>query len=48
MAEPAEVAEDIYTGYKKGKEIIYTKWLWRWIMAIIKAIPEKIFKRLKL
>ena len=48
MAEPAEVAEDIYTAYKKGKEIIYTKWLWRWIMAIIKAIPETVFKRLKL
>ncbi len=47
-AEPAEVAEDIYTAYKKGKDIIYTKWLWRWIMAIIKAIPEKVFKRLKL
>jgi decaprenylphospho-beta-D-erythro-pentofuranosid-2-ulose 2-reductase len=48
MAEPEEVADDIYTAYKTGKEIIYTKWLWRWIMAIIKAIPEKIFKRLKL
>jgi len=48
MAEPAEVAEDIYTAYKKGKEIIYSKWLWRWIMAIIKAIPETVFKRLKL
>ena len=30
MAEPAEVAEDIYTAYKKGKGNIYTKWLWRW------------------
>lgn len=48
MAEPAEVAEDIYIAYKKGKEIIYTKWFWRWIMASIKAIPEKTFKRLKL
>lgn len=48
MAEPEEAAEDIYIAYKKGKEIIYTKWLWRWIMAIIKAIPETVFKRLKL
>jgi decaprenylphospho-beta-D-erythro-pentofuranosid-2-ulose 2-reductase len=48
MAETHEVAEDIYIAYKKGEEIIYTKWLWRWIMAIIKIIPEKIFKRLKL
>ncbi|MCK9374513.1 MAG: SDR family oxidoreductase [Syntrophobacterales bacterium] len=48
LAEPAEVAADIYAAYKKGKDIIYTKWLWRWIMAIIKAIPETVFKRLKL
>ena len=48
LAEPGEVAEDIYNAYKKGKEIIYTKRSWRWIMLIIKAIPEKIFKRLNL
>jgi len=48
MAEADEVAEDIYAAYKKGKEIVYTKWLWRWIMVIIKSIPEKIFKRLTL
>lgn len=48
LAEPDEAAEDIYAAYKKGKEVIYTRWLWRWIMAIIKAIPETIFKRLKL
>lgn len=48
LADPDEAAEDIYAAYKKGKEVIYTKWLWRWIMAIIRAIPETIFKRLKL
>jgi len=48
LASPEEVAEDIYRGYKKGKDIVYTKWFWRWIMLIIKMIPEKIFKRLSL
>lgn len=48
MAEPDEVAADIYNAYKKGKEIIYSKRLWRWIMAVIKAVPETVFKRLKL
>jgi short-subunit dehydrogenase len=43
-----EVASDIYQAYQKGKDIIYTKWLWRWITAIIKLLPEKLFKRLKL
>ena len=46
LAQTEEVASDIYQAYKKGKDIIYTKWLWKWIMAVIKLLPEKIFKRL--
>ena len=45
MAEPEEVAEDIYTAFKKGRDIVYTKWFWRWIMTIIRLIPEWAFKR---
>jgi decaprenylphospho-beta-D-erythro-pentofuranosid-2-ulose 2-reductase len=48
VATPEEVAFDIYTAYKKGKDVLYTKWFWKWIMLVIKAIPEKIFKRLSL
>jgi len=47
-AEPSEVAEDIFSAQQKGKDVIYTKWFWRFIMLIITAIPEKIFKRLSL
>ncbi len=47
-ATPRQVAEDIFRAHQKSKEIIYTRWFWRWIMAIIKAIPESIFKRLSL
>ena len=48
IALPEEVAEDVYRAYKRGKEIIYSKGLWKWIMWVIKAIPEKVFKRLKI
>jgi len=48
MATPEEAAQDVYQAYRQGKEIIYTKWFWKWIMLIIKALPEKIFKRAKL
>ena len=48
IAEPEEVAEDVYKAYKKRKDIIYTKWFWRIIMFLIKITPEKIFKMLKL
>lgn len=47
-ATPAEAAKDIYAGYKNKKNVIYTKWFWRYIMVIITLIPETIFKRLKL
>ena len=47
-ATPDQVAGDIYKAYTKSRDIVYTRWFWRWIMAIIKAIPESLFKRLSL
>ncbi len=47
-AEPVEVANDIFRGWKKGKSIVYTKGIWRFIMLIIQHIPEFLFKRMKL
>ena len=43
-AQPEEVAEDIYKAQQKGKSVIYTKWIWRYVMMIIKMIPEWKFK----
>ncbi len=43
-AQPEEVAEDIYKAQQKGKNVLYTKWMWRWVMLIIKMIPEWKFK----
>ncbi|MBW8686902.1 SDR family oxidoreductase [Chitinophaga rhizophila] len=47
-AQPQDVATDIYKAVKAKKNVIYTKWFWRYIMLIIKSIPEFIFKKLKL
>lgn len=47
-ARPEEVANSIFTGIKKGKNVVYVKWFWRWIMLIITSIPESIFKKKKL
>ncbi len=43
-AQPQQVAEDIYSAQQKGKNVLYTKWIWRWVMFIIKMIPEWKFK----
>lgn len=47
-AQPEEVAHDIFQAQQKGKNILYTKWIWRWIMLIIKCIPEFQFKKMSI
>jgi decaprenylphospho-beta-D-erythro-pentofuranosid-2-ulose 2-reductase len=47
-ASPEKVAQDIFKAWKKKKNVLYTKWMWRWIMAIIRSIPEWKFKKMKL
>jgi len=47
-AQPDAVAKDVYKAAAKKKNVLYTKWFWRYIMLIIKSIPEGIFKKLKL
>jgi decaprenylphospho-beta-D-erythro-pentofuranosid-2-ulose 2-reductase len=45
---PAQVADIIYNAYIKKKNVIYVKWFWRYIMLIIKMIPEFQFKKMNL
>ena len=47
-AMPDEVALDIFNAHQKGRDEIYTKWFWRYIMLIIRHLPEFIFKRTNL
>lgn len=47
-ASPDKVAADIDKAIVKGKREIYTPWFWRWIMLIIKSIPEAVFVKMKL
>jgi decaprenylphospho-beta-D-erythro-pentofuranosid-2-ulose 2-reductase len=47
-ATPGLVAEAVYKAIKKKRNIIYVKWFWRWIMLVIRNIPEPVFKKLKL
>jgi decaprenylphospho-beta-D-erythro-pentofuranosid-2-ulose 2-reductase len=47
-ASPEIVANSILRSIDKRRDIIYVLWVWRWIMLIIKLIPERIFKYLKL
>ena len=48
VASPDQVARAIEHAIRQQKNDVYTPWFWRWIMAIIKSIPEPIFKRMRL
>jgi len=47
-ATPEQVANDVYRAVLKKSNVIYTRWFWRWIMLLIRNIPEPIFKKMKL
>jgi hypothetical protein len=47
-AKPEQLAAKILKAVEKKKNVIYVLWMWRWVMLIIRNIPEGIFKKLKL
>ncbi len=47
-AQPETVATVIFKAVKRKKNVLYVKWHWKYIMLIIKLIPEGIFKKLSL
>ena len=47
-ASPDSVAKDVWKAWKRRQNVLYTKWMWRYIMAIIRTIPEWKFKTMKL
>lgn len=48
VASPDDVARDILRGLRKGRNVLYTPFFWRFIMAIIRSVPEPIFKKLSI
>ncbi|MCD6582409.1 MAG: SDR family oxidoreductase [Desulfuromusa sp.] len=47
-AQPETVAKDIYQAQQNGTNVLYTKWIWRWVMLIIRNIPEFQFKKMSI
>lgn len=45
---PEEVAKAVYAAVSNKNNVIYVKWMWRWIMLIIRSIPESMFKKMKM
>jgi short-subunit dehydrogenase len=47
-AAPEKVAADIDRALASGFGAVYTPWFWRWIMLLIKHVPERLFIKTKL
>jgi short-subunit dehydrogenase len=47
-ATPGQVAEAVFNGLEKKRNTVYVLWMWRWIMLVIRHIPEAVFKKMKL
>jgi len=47
-ARPERVARDTLRGIARDRAVVYSPGIWRVIMTIIRAIPDRIFKRLDL
>lgn len=48
MVGPEVVAQAAFKAAQRGTEVVYAPAPWRLIMAIIRAIPERIFKKLSI
>ena len=48
VSSPLRVSQDISRALQRQTNVLYTPRKWRWIMCIIRSIPEQIFKRLKM
>ncbi|OED47356.1 SDR family oxidoreductase [Leisingera sp. S232] len=47
-AAPEEVAEAILHAVERGRDVVYVRPVWRMIMAIIRILPERLFKKTSL
>jgi len=44
-ASPQNAAKIIIKAIKKRKNTVYINWMWKYLMFVIKLIPESIFKK---
>jgi hypothetical protein len=47
-ASPERAAAVILRAAGRGRDVVYVPGIWRLVMAVIRAIPEPVFKRLSL
>jgi short-subunit dehydrogenase len=47
-SSPDRIAVDMERAVRRGRRVVYSPWFWRPIMAVIRALPWFVFRRLKI
>lgn len=45
---PEKIAKDIFSAIQKSRNVVYVPFFWKYIMLVIKAIPEALFRKMTL
>jgi decaprenylphospho-beta-D-erythro-pentofuranosid-2-ulose 2-reductase len=46
-ASVEKVATDIVQAIDRGSKVLYTPWYWKWIMILVRSLPERLFMKIK-
>jgi len=47
FASPQRVGRGVYRAMRRGRAVVYLPWFWRWILLVLRLLPESVFKRLR-
>lgn len=45
VAPPERAARDMLRALARGRTVVYTPWFWRWIALALRALPERVMRR---
>ncbi len=48
FVKPEQIAVGIVAAIDNKREVVYLPFFWRWLMLVVRALPEPLFKRLEL
>jgi len=48
FAKADAVGRTAYDAIAAGRDVVYVPWFWRWVMFVIKCVPEPVFKRMRI
>lgn len=43
--EPEAVARDVHRAIERGRPVVYTPGIWRWVMAAVRMLPRRVMRK---